>query len=211
MAQWPSRPAPRGSLRLDQWLARVREMGASDLLLVAGAPPTARVEGRMAPLGGEAPLDGDDIVQAVLGALPPHAQQAFQAGLAADARLLVGGGRLRVNLHRERGRAAAAIRVLPAQPPQLAALNLPPGVEALSRLPRGLVLIGGATGTGKTTTLAASSTRSTATRRAYRHDRGPDRFEHSAPVKSSSSRSRSASMRRTSRRRSEPRSVRRLM
>ena len=91
----------------------------------------------------------------MLGALPPHAQQAFQAGLSADARLQVGGGRFRVNLHRERGRAAAAIRVLPAQPPQLAALNLPPGVEALSRLPRGLVLVGGATGTGKTTTLAA--------------------------------------------------------
>ena len=109
----------------------------------------------MAPLGGEAPLDGDDIAQAVLGVLPPHAQQAFQSGLSTDARLQVGGGRFRVNLHRERGRAAAAIRVLPAQPPQLAALNLPPGVEALSRLPRGLVLVGGATGTGKTTTLAA--------------------------------------------------------
>jgi twitching motility protein PilT len=151
----PRAEPAQGSLRLDQWLTRVREMGASDLLLVAGAPPTARVEGRMVPLGGEATLDGDDIVQAVLGALPPHAQQAFQSGLSTDARLQVGGGRFRINLHRERGRAAAAIRVLPAQPPQLAALNLPPGVEALSRLPRGLVLVGGATGTGKTTTLAA--------------------------------------------------------
>ena len=64
-------------------------------------------------------------------------------------------GRFRVNLHRERGRAAAAIRVLPARVPRLAELALPPEVEALSTLGRGLVLVGGATGAGKTTTLAA--------------------------------------------------------
>jgi twitching motility protein PilT len=58
-------------------------------------------------------------------------------------------------LHRERGRAAAAIRLLPARVPRLATLGLPDAVEQLARLPRGLVLIGGATGSGKTTTLAA--------------------------------------------------------
>ncbi|MGD9906295.1 MAG: type IV pilus twitching motility protein PilT [Vicinamibacterales bacterium] len=150
-----TRPAAAGSPRLDHWLALVREMGASDLLLVAGAAPSARVDGQLVALGGEAVLDGDEIATAMLAALPPHAARAFQAGAAVDARLRVGGGRFRVNLHRERGRAAAAIRVLPTQPPRLAQLNLPPGIEALSRLPRGLVLVGGATGTGKTTTLAA--------------------------------------------------------
>src|SRR5262249_31186296 len=64
-------------------------------------------------------------------------------------------GRFRINLHHERGRAAAAIRLLPSTVPRLAALNLPAGVEALSRLQRGLVLVGGPTGSGKTTTLAA--------------------------------------------------------
>jgi twitching motility protein PilT len=146
-------PAP--SPKLEHWLIEVSRLGATDLLLVAGAPPSARIEGGMVPLGGEAPLDGDDIVQAVLGALPPHAVRAFQNGAAVDARLRTDLGRFRVNLHRERGRAAAAVRVLPAQPPRLGALNLPPGVEALSRIPRGLVLVGGATGMGKTTTLAA--------------------------------------------------------
>ena len=143
------------SPRLEQWLAHVRELGATNLLLVAGVAPSARVDGRLAPLAGEAPLDGDEIAQTVLAALPPHAARAFQAGAAVDARLRAGAGRFRVNLHRERGRAAAAIRVLPPHPPRLAALNLPPGVEALSRLARGLVLVGGATGTGKTTTMAA--------------------------------------------------------
>ena len=146
---------PTPSPKLEHWLIEVSRLGATDLLLVAGAPPSARIEGGMVPLGGEAPLDGDDIVQAVLGALPPHAVRAFQNGAAVDARLRTDLGRFRVNLHRERGRAAAAVRVQPAQPPRLGALNLPPGVEALSRIPRGLVLVGGATGMGKTTTLAA--------------------------------------------------------
>jgi twitching motility protein PilT len=64
-------------------------------------------------------------------------------------------GRFRINLHRERGRAAAAIRLLPARPPRLATLGLPASVELLSRLPRGLVLVAGPTNTGKTTTIAA--------------------------------------------------------
>jgi twitching motility protein PilT len=63
-------------------------------------------------------------------------------------------GRFRVNLHRERGRAAATIRALPSKPPLLADLGLPPQVEQ-TRLHHGLVLVGGATGSGKTTTVAA--------------------------------------------------------
>ena len=63
--------------------------------------------------------------------------------------------RFRINLHHERGRAAAAIRALPPKVPRLDELHLPPPVEALSSLTRGLVLIGGPAGSGKTTTLAA--------------------------------------------------------
>jgi twitching motility protein PilT len=139
----------------ERWLSRARALGASDLLLVAGVPPMIRCGGLLTALDGEALLDGTDIEQAVVRALPDHAQRAYRDGVAVDARLRSAAGRFRVNLHRERGRAAAAIRVLPVAPPRLAELNLPPGVEALSRLPRGLVLVGGATGVGKTTTLAA--------------------------------------------------------
>ena len=88
--------------------------------------------------------------------MPAHAARQYRDTGIADASLrLPGLGRFRVNLHRERGRAAAAIRVLPARVPTLADLNLPPEVEQLSRLGRGLVLVGGATGSGKTTTMAA--------------------------------------------------------
>lgn len=145
----------RESETLGGWLAQARARGASDLLLVAGVPASVRVSGRIGPLDGEAALDGEDIEQAVLPALPEHAARAFRNGVAVDARLRMSTGRYRVNMHRERGRAAAAIRLLPDIPPSLDELHLPAGVAALADVPRGLVLVGGATGVGKTTTLAA--------------------------------------------------------
>jgi twitching motility protein PilT len=147
-------PAP-GLSRLEPWLRMVADRGASDLLLVAGEPPALRVNGRIARTDF-APIDGVDIEEMVLPELPPHAQRAYRdAGLADAARKVPGIGRFRINLHHERGRAAAAIRMLPAKVPLLASLDLPAGTEALARLPRGLVIVGGATGAGKTTTLAA--------------------------------------------------------
>src|SRR5262249_45240200 len=126
-----------------------------DLLLVAGAPPSIRTDGSIAPLK-EPPLSGEEIEEAVLPGLPRHARKQYREGGIADASHRVPGvGRFRVNLHRDRGRAAATARALPTQPPRLASLGLPPGAESLTRLPRGLVLVGGPTGSGKTTTLAA--------------------------------------------------------
>jgi twitching motility protein PilT len=147
--------APRNASKLDEWLHLVADRGASDLLLLAGEPPSLRVDGRIIRTEG-AIVDGTDIEQIVLPELPPHAQRAFrETGIADASRKVAGVGRFRINLHRERGRPAAAIRMLPRRVPSLASLNLPPGTDVLSRLPRGLVLVGGATGSGKTTTLAA--------------------------------------------------------
>jgi twitching motility protein PilT len=142
-------------LRLEQWLRLVASRGGSDLLLVAGAPPSVRIDGRIQPLA-EGPLDGVDVEGAVLPALPPHARRMYRDAHIADASFRVAGvGRFRINLHRERGRAAAAVRLLPTRVPRLATLGLPPGIDLLGRLPRGLVLVGGPTGSGKSTTLAA--------------------------------------------------------
>ena len=141
--------------RITAWLRLLADAGGSDLLLVAGAPPSIRVDGRVRPLT-EGPLDGVDIEDAVLPALAPHARRIYRDVQIADGSFRVQGlGRFRINLHRERGRAAAAVRALPQRVPRLATLNLPSVVEQLSHLPRGLVLIGGPTGSGKTTTLAA--------------------------------------------------------
>jgi twitching motility protein PilT len=141
--------------RIERWLRLLADAGGSDLLLVAGAPPSLRVDGRIRPLA-EAPVDGVDVEEAVVPALLPHARRRYRDTGIADASFRVAGlGRFRINLHRERGRAAAAVRALPARVPRLGSLGLPPNVELLTRLPRGLVLIGGPTGSGKTTTLAA--------------------------------------------------------
>jgi twitching motility protein PilT len=145
-----------GTPRLRAWLESVVERGASDLLLVSGAPPALKINGAVVPLAGAALLEGDDIASAIAPALPPHARRLFADTGIADGSLRVPDlGRFRINLHHERGRVAAAIRRLPQTVPLLESLGLPPAVEVLTHLRRGLVLIGGQTGSGKTTTLAA--------------------------------------------------------
>jgi twitching motility protein PilT len=140
---------------LDQWLATQVEKGGSDLLLVEGAPPCIRVQGEVKKIEA-AVLDGTDIEAAVLPALPLHALKLYREESIADASYRIEGlGRFRINLHRERGRAAASIRALPMRVPGLAELHLPATVANLARLPRGLVLIGGPAGSGKSTTLSA--------------------------------------------------------
>jgi twitching motility protein PilT len=144
-----------GSARLNRWLEALLERRGSDLLLVAGSPPCVRTDGAVLALR-EAPVSGEEIEEAILPALPGRARSQYAQEKIADASYKVPGrGRFRINLHRERGRAAAAVRALPSDPPRLSSLGLPPGVEGLTRLPRGLVLVGGPTGSGKTTTLAA--------------------------------------------------------
>ena len=143
------------SSRLERWLGLLASRHGSDLFLLAGEPPSMRVDGKVVPRGdgaarqprrrGRGPAD-----------LPPHAQRAYRdQGIADASRRIAGIGRFRINLHRERGRAAATIRLLPSRVPRLGALDLAAGVELLSKIPHGLVVVGGATGSGKTTTVAA--------------------------------------------------------
>jgi twitching motility protein PilT len=147
--------APASTATLEPWLGLLAERQGSDLLLVAGEPAAMRLVGEIVRVG-ETVFDGADIEALVLPALPAHAARVYRARGIADAAIRRPGlGRYRIHLHHERGRAAAVIRLLPTRVPTLASLDLPPGTEALARLPRGLVIIGGATGSGKTTTVAA--------------------------------------------------------
>src|ERR1700733_613370 len=143
------------SVQLNLWLEQLVSRKGSDLLLVPQAPASIRVEGTLVAIG-DSPLTGDEIEAAVLPALAAHARAEYQQKQIADSSYRIEGwGRFRINLHRERGRAAATVRALPSKVPRLDQLHLPAGARALAKLQRGLVIIGGATGSGKTTTLAA--------------------------------------------------------
>jgi twitching motility protein PilT len=141
--------------RLHRWLRTLVDRGGSDLFLVVGLPPSMRVTGKIVQFD-EGPLTGPDIENAIVPNISPTAVRKFRAdGYSDNSIRLDGMGRFRINLHHERGRPAATIRSLPARPPRLSELNLATNILALTRLPYGLVLIGGPTGSGKTTTLAA--------------------------------------------------------
>ena len=140
--------------RLKQWLGELVAQGGSDLLLVTEAAAAIRVEGALVAVGSK-PLSSDEIESAVLPALAAHARGDYERDHIGDSSYRIEGlGRFRINLHRERGRTAATVRALPSKVPVLGELRLPAGVAGLAKLQRGLVIIGGATGSGKTTTLA---------------------------------------------------------
>jgi twitching motility protein PilT len=151
-----ARPAESAaSERLNHWLEQLVERGGSDLLLISGAPACIRLKGEVVHLDMRQ-LKSGEIESAVLPSLSSNGARQYREAQIADSSYRVPGlGRFRINLHRERGRAAAAIRALPTKIPTINELHLPAGLEALTRLPRGLVLVGGQAGSGKTTTLAA--------------------------------------------------------
>lgn len=161
----PARSRVQEGEPLDTLLLEMGRQGASDLLVLAGMPPVFRVNGRLVKVQAE-PLDGDEVGQMFKPHLGGRARRDleergsadFSLRLAAGRELDEGGGpsrRFRVNLHRQRGQLAAAIRALPLEVPNLASLNLPAAFAELIRPSRGLVLLCGPTGSGKTTTLAA--------------------------------------------------------
>jgi len=144
-----------GHEQLTELLTELTRRGASDLLLVAGTEATVRRNGAVEKIGDHL-LTGQEIEELVKGALSSVATEQYQSVQIADSSYRVAGlGRFRINLHRERGQAAATIRALPVKVPALDELGLPAEVGNLAGLRRGLVLIGGAAGAGKSTTTAA--------------------------------------------------------
>jgi len=140
---------------LDKLLSFAASRGASDVLLIAGAPAVLRVNGALAA-GSGPPLEADDVRSVVLPLLTPPQLEELQKNRSADFSFLREGlGRFRVNLHHQRGTLAASIRLLPARIPSLESLHLPPALAKLAERRQGLVLVTGATGCGKTSTLAA--------------------------------------------------------
>ncbi|MFI5182080.1 MAG: type IV pilus twitching motility protein PilT [Thermoanaerobaculia bacterium] len=145
------------SPRLAALLTETLRRGGTDLLLVPGAAPVIRVHGFLEAVAGTSePLGAAEAWDLLVSSLPSERRRRFQEVGSVDLSLRLRGiGRFRVNLHRTLHGAAAAIRRLPVRIPSLPELGLPESLYELTRASRGLLLVTGATGSGKTTTLAA--------------------------------------------------------
>jgi twitching motility protein PilT len=158
---WPAAQVPSGN-PLEALLIEVARRGASDLHIIAGAPRIFRIGGRLVR-GDGPPLSGDDVAALLETFLTPRVRERivddgavdFSLRLAAPTEVDERTWRFRVNIHRQRGTLAGAIRALPTAVPTIAELHLPPILGELVKPTRGLVLVCGPTGAGKTTTLAA--------------------------------------------------------
>ena len=142
-------------LDLDQVLREAVDRGASDVHIMVGSPPHIRMDGELAPITDVAVLAAD--TERVAFAIMPkiRAEEFLSANEADFAYALNGVGRFRVNVFRQRGSVGLVLRhILPGIPP-MEELGLPPVVRRLAEEHRGLVLVTGPTGSGKTTTLAA--------------------------------------------------------
>ena len=136
---------------------------ASDLHIAHGVPPKVRRDGELQDLEGFAPLTDQDcetVAQELLGESMPALGER-------DLSIELAGRRVRVNLFRQSGHVSAALRILADSIPELDALGLPPAVQNFPALQRGIVLVTGETGSGKSTTLAAILRRINETRRDH--------------------------------------------
>jgi twitching motility protein PilT len=138
-------------------ITRGFEIGASDIHITINNPPIYRVNGRLMSIPGDEPLSSDDTrkfgEEIILN--KKIRQNLEEEGQADFSYSLSGIGRLRVNIYIQRGSWAAAIRIIQVTIPGLSSLGLPPIVQELAMKERGLILVTGATGSGKSTTMAA--------------------------------------------------------
>ena len=142
------------TVHIDRLLETCVHLSASDLHLHVGRAPAVRVDGDLRSLEAKA-LEADDTATLMRAVTPKRNQQELQEqGLTRFAFSFGEKGRFRVSAFRQQGRVSLVLRLIPAQFPTFEQIGLPPIVKALCRRPRGVFLVTGPTGSGKTTTLA---------------------------------------------------------
>ncbi len=148
--------AQEGDVIIDDVLTKMVEAGASDAHLTTGAPPMIRVSGSLRPLEGFRTMMPDPLRRTLYAILTQKQRETFEANLELDFSYAVRGlARFRVNIYQQRESVGAAFRVIPYEIKALEDLGVPAMVGNFAGLPRGLVLVTGPTGSGKSTTLAA--------------------------------------------------------
>ncbi len=143
-------------MTFDQLIVAASGAGASDIHLRAGQVPLVRVNGDLQRWSAVAPLTAAHLEALANRLLPPVHQERLQTKLEVDVAWQAQGvGRVRASVFRQRGTIGVSMRLIPEQVPSLEVLGLPPSVVSLATESRGLVVVTGVTGSGKSTTLAA--------------------------------------------------------
>lgn len=144
------------NLRIEMLLEEVIKQRASDLHLQVGLPPILRIDGALGPVANTQVLNEEAVEALIFAILDQDQQQILLKDKEFDFSFAFGDlGRFRVNAFHERGNLAAALRLIPNEIKSIAELGLPEVVNSFANFPRGLVLVTGPTGSGKSTTLAA--------------------------------------------------------
>ncbi len=150
-----TKPRPIEEVHIDELLRLVVEKRGSDLHLASGVPPVMRIDGQLYATNYE-PLSDFEVQRMIYAILTDEQIRVFETDYELDCSYYLRGlSRFRVNVYRDRGAVAGAFRVIPSKIPTIRELGLPLVLEDLSRRPRGLILVTGPTGSGKSTTLAA--------------------------------------------------------
>jgi twitching motility protein PilU len=143
------------TMDITNYLRLMTEKGASDLFFSPGAPVNIKIEGQTSPLG-ETPLGPGAVQQLAYSIMSDGQKKGFERDLEMNLAITVQSiGRFRVNVYRQRGDVAMAVRYIKSKIPTFEDLNLPPILKQIILEKRGLVLIVGSTGSGKSTTLAS--------------------------------------------------------
>lgn len=143
-------------LRIEILLEEVIRKRASDLHLQVSVPPMLRIDGKLVPIAGYPVLNEENVESLVFAILDEEQKQILLKDKEFDFSFAFGDlGRFRVNAFHERGNMAAALRLIPNEIKSATELGMPPIVNSFANYPRGLVLVTGPTGSGKSTTLAA--------------------------------------------------------
>lgn len=142
--------------RIEPLLDDVIKRKASDLHIQVGLPPMLRIDNELVPVNGATPLSEENVESLIFSVLDEEQKQILLKDKEYDFSFAYGDlGRFRVNAFHERGNLAVALRLIPNEIPSIEALGLPPIVEKFAEYPRGLVLVTGPTGSGKSTSLAS--------------------------------------------------------
>jgi len=157
-----------GDLNVSDLLVEMVDAGASDLHLTSGAPPMMRQRGELRPLGEHPMLTPHMLQRSLYALLSQKQRERFESELELDfAYSVPGKARFRVNVYRQRESLGAAFRLIPYEIKPLEALGVPPAVNHFAGLARGMVLVTGPTGSGKSTTLAGILDLANRTRREH--------------------------------------------